>query len=651
MNKSSNSAALANLSGGSRGDVSFIRAVQGSLGTNQGADNLSGLVSPQNISGSQGSSHQRLTHDMALQPHLNHMKPQNHHQHQPPLPSHSHSQHNIQHQHSPAPQPYLPDHMEAQQYHFKHLHHGAGGASGEPGIRGGPSHTEGWSERDEALVAELEEAKIRVAQMEKTMRWWSDCTSNWREKWNKARGERNKAKDENRILRAKLETLAKEVTRLRRERKEALAQEKSGAPSSNEEHLDAQQYPSPEPTQPLEGEGPSTQNDLSENQGDLSEKEKIVIAGTSEKECESLDELSETSSSVSKLPPKDGKEKTVDVKGFPLPLSSEQSNAEFELAEKVAELEEELSQLKLKTANSSENTVMLQRKLDEANNTIQAEKLEKCRHMEMVDQLQEEVKKLKSNLEEEKDGKQELSMQINKVKTQHQDELNRLTLDLEDEASSRSTMDKQVSDLRRDLEHIQAENAKEWAKRERLESEKLTLERDNKKLRAQVIDLEEELEKRTQASSSTADSDLKTLQFELSESQKELSDVRHTQAKLRKALGERGTELEHTRRRAEQYQDEVRKLRSRVEELKRDLASAEDEVDKQGNAVRKAQRSNDELQTQVDSLQVQVNHLQTRLRSSNKLGSGSTTRSTSMKSLALDDADDIGDSDNDLDDI
>jgi coiled-coil domain-containing protein 102 len=31
----------------------------------------------------------------------------------------------------------------------------------------------------------LEEARARAAQMEKTMRWWSDCTANWREKWSK----------------------------------------------------------------------------------------------------------------------------------------------------------------------------------------------------------------------------------------------------------------------------------------------------------------------------------------------------------------------------------------------------------------------------------------------------------------------------------
>ena len=80
-------------------------------------------------------------------------------------------------------------------------------------------------------AAELDEAKVRVAQMEKTMRWWSDCTSNWREKWNKARNERNKAREENRLLRAKLESLAKELSRMKRDKK--ALQEKQGNVNEN----------------------------------------------------------------------------------------------------------------------------------------------------------------------------------------------------------------------------------------------------------------------------------------------------------------------------------------------------------------------------------------------------------------------------------
>lgn len=58
---------------------------------------------------------------------------------------------------------------------------------------------------DDACRRELEEARARTAQMEKTMRWWSDCTANWREKWSKAREERNRARDECRRLRSELD--------------------------------------------------------------------------------------------------------------------------------------------------------------------------------------------------------------------------------------------------------------------------------------------------------------------------------------------------------------------------------------------------------------------------------------------------------------
>ena len=37
---------------------------------------------------------------------------------------------------------------------------------------------------------------------------------------------------------------------------------------------------------------------------------------------------------------------------------------------------------------------------------------------------------------------------------------------------------------------MQAENASEWGKRERLETEKLAMERDNKKLRAEIRDFQ-----------------------------------------------------------------------------------------------------------------------------------------------------------------
>lgn len=42
-----------------------------------------------------------------------------------------------------------------------------------------------WDTKHVLHLQELEEARNRALQMEKTMRWWSDCTANWREKWSK----------------------------------------------------------------------------------------------------------------------------------------------------------------------------------------------------------------------------------------------------------------------------------------------------------------------------------------------------------------------------------------------------------------------------------------------------------------------------------
>lgn len=58
----------------------------------------------------------------------------------------------------------------------------------------------------------------------------------------------------------------------------------------------------------------------------------------------------------------------------------------------------------------------------------------------------------------------------------------------------------------------------------------------------------------------------------------------------------------HAVRRAEQYETEVKRLRSRVEELKKELTFAEDELDSASSAVRRLQRSNDELSARSVSI-------------------------------------------------
>lgn len=60
-------------------------------------------------------------------------------------------------------------------------------------------------------------------------------------------------------------------------------------------------------------------------------------------------------------------------------------------------------------------------------------------------------------------------------------------------------------------------------------------------------------------------------------------------------LSEANVELGHAVRRAEQYEVEVKRLRTRVEELKKELTLAEDEIDAASSAIRRLQRNNEDL--------------------------------------------------------
>lgn len=60
--------------------------------------------------------------------------------------------------------------------------------------------------RDRDLI----ELRGRCAQLEKTVRWWSDCTTNWREKWSCVRDERNQLREELRRTKLALTALQRQ---------------------------------------------------------------------------------------------------------------------------------------------------------------------------------------------------------------------------------------------------------------------------------------------------------------------------------------------------------------------------------------------------------------------------------------------------------
>lgn len=93
-----------------------------------------------------------------------------------------------------------------------------------------------WEAKEALYQRELDEARARATQMEKTMRWWSDCTANWREKWSKVRNERNKAREEVKALKNKVDSLSKELSSTKAEKND-LEQQLTEAKRDNEKLL------------------------------------------------------------------------------------------------------------------------------------------------------------------------------------------------------------------------------------------------------------------------------------------------------------------------------------------------------------------------------------------------------------------------------
>ncbi|KAK4877560.1 hypothetical protein RN001_010066 [Aquatica leii] len=489
-----------------------------------------------------------------------------------------------------------------------------------------------WEAKEALRQRELEEARARAAQMEKTMRWWSDCTANWREKWSKVRSERNKARDEAKQLRSKLDVALKDSNSFKREKQEFELQNEQLKKEIEKIHLLLLKHAGQFDSQLFEALGEDPLRDLSFHQNHDSpvkncEDLQNGILGTSLVTCDS------TSTSLLEFE-KDGCIQEYVLQGA-VPRQV------LEIERKALENEGITNGFDSKSDKASsrkddydedyllQKMSMLQLRLEEATKTLQIEREEKIQLNRNVEKLSGECQEAKEKCEELRQARQDAVRELLSLQDQHQEEVQLIKADLQDEANSREGMDRRINDLRAELERLQTENAAEWGKRERLETEKLSLERENKKLRGELRDIQERLERKGRPLTNS-DAELRQLQQELTDKNKEIADLKHSQNKLKKMVQDKITELAHTVRRAEQYETEVKKLRNRVEELKRDLAVAEDELDTASNNIRKLQRTNDELQEQVDSFQVQLQHLHTRLRncSSSSLFSHRGTRLT-----------------------
>ncbi|XP_010295023.1 PREDICTED: coiled-coil domain-containing protein 102B, partial [Phaethon lepturus] len=287
-----------------------------------------------------------------------------------------------------------------------------------------------WEIFEAVRIRELDEVKARAAQMEKTMRWWSDCTANWREKWSKVRAERNKAQDEARQLRIKLDSVVKEMSILKKKNQD-LVSEKENLESVTawktefscseisyvKKDLNQSTFPEREPVK------------------ELSKTKKIPGAEDTRKDAEVIKDQSNHNQKITPKPPD----------SFPNGV----------LSMYVEEPKKSLDNTAKTTENDLIHVSVLHLHLAEMQKILQKER-------EMNVFLEKEMEKIEN----------ELFLWKWKYEELRQTRLESL----------------------KQLERLQFENTSEGGKRERVEAEKQSLKEENRRLKLQVKEIQGLLE-------------------------------------------------------------------------------------------------------------------------------------------------------------
>ncbi|XP_062501240.1 coiled-coil domain-containing protein 102A-like [Corticium candelabrum] len=457
---------------------------------------------------------------------------------------------------------------------------------------------------------DLDEARTKAAQMEKTMRWWSDCTASWREKWTRAKSERDKSREENRQLKARLDDAWKELASIRRE-KHSLAKEnerlraKLGVRdddmrgSSEDGSTFGSSPAGPSSTYSPNGTYTDVEVDGSASPSLASRSSSEQPPGILHSEVHFIEQILA---------------RTERMTGQQQALQTSSDNGWGLEETRMATMR------KIQADVTSQDEVLMQEiaaltlKLEESQKIIARERSAKAVVDETADKLQQEVQLMKERCEELRRDRTEALQQLRDIRNRHDKDIAQIQVNLDEESGSRATSDKKLKDLRAQLEKLQEENAAEWGRREQLETEKMTLEREKKKFLMQIEDLETTLARKNRQIKANMDADMKTLQTEFHEKSKELSELKHNHNRLKKQMLDQAAELEHSKRLIEQRDQEVKQLRIRVEDLKRQMVEAQDSVDMKCNSERKLQRTIDEQQEQIDNLQTQLGHQLTRLK-------------------------------------
>lgn len=113
---------------------------------------------------------------------------------------------------------------------------------------------------------------------------------------------------------------------------------------------------------------------------------------------------------------------------------------------------------------------------------------ERIQLIKALDKMRHELEDCRNKCEELRAARQEAVRELLTIQETHRAEMRITSNSLQEETNARESVERRLSELRGELERLQAENSTFWSRLERTETEKVNLERENKKIKSELLD-------------------------------------------------------------------------------------------------------------------------------------------------------------------
>ncbi|KAI1901497.1 hypothetical protein AGOR_G00035040 [Albula goreensis] len=221
------------------------------------------------------------------------------------------------------------------------------------------------------------------------------------------------------------------------------------------------------------------------------------------------------------------------------------------------------------------------------------------------DLLSNRLKHTEEELQSERGSHSDRSREIRAL----EDQVKQLEMDLDEEKTNSELLADRSTRSRDQVDQLRSELMQERASRQDVELDKSVLERQLKEMRSRVADLEGQ--SRPSPGLSQLENRVQELEERLHSEEREKSSMQSAHRRLERKLKELNITLEEERQRHSEQSDQ---LALRVKALKRQVDDREGEVERLEGLRRKAIREGEEHLEQKEALQARVSALEAELK-------------------------------------